>query len=341
VKYEKLARLSIGDHPELSERWVQERIAEDPSILGLGDVTVIDGDRIQETTGFRGILLQAAGGNRRFVVAIQLGKTDESHLIRAIEFWDSERKRSPEYEHTAVLVAEELAHRFLDLIGIISAAIPVQAIRMNAVQVGDAISLVFANEQPQSNSSVAPADAEAVVTMLRTTRVPESPAPTLPPGPLPEAPIVTPGPPHRKRTRLAFGAAAVALVVVGVLFYMAQRANRPPPELIPEQVASSAPVANPAPLVEPMRAESSPIGVGPQPAAAAPMAPGGTLHIAVKPWGEVHVDGKKSGVSPPLKRLSLAEGAHKIEISNPRFATYATEIQIQKGRQATVAHEFK
>jgi hypothetical protein len=97
VKYEKLARLSIGDHPELSERWVQERIAEDPSILGLGEVTVIDDDRIQETTGFRGVLLQEAGSSRRYAVAIQLGKTDESHLIRTIEFWDSERRRSPQH----------------------------------------------------------------------------------------------------------------------------------------------------------------------------------------------------------------------------------------------------
>jgi hypothetical protein len=51
MKYEKLTKLSIRSHPELSERWVQERIADDPSILGLGDVTLKDKERIQPSTG--------------------------------------------------------------------------------------------------------------------------------------------------------------------------------------------------------------------------------------------------------------------------------------------------
>jgi hypothetical protein len=31
MKYEKLNKLSIRDHAQLSERWVQDRISEDPS----------------------------------------------------------------------------------------------------------------------------------------------------------------------------------------------------------------------------------------------------------------------------------------------------------------------
>jgi hypothetical protein len=38
MKYVKPERLFLSDHPELNERWVQERIAEDPSLLGLGDL---------------------------------------------------------------------------------------------------------------------------------------------------------------------------------------------------------------------------------------------------------------------------------------------------------------
>jgi hypothetical protein len=32
-----------------------------------------------------------------------LGATDESHIIRCIEYWDIERRRYPAYEHCAVL----------------------------------------------------------------------------------------------------------------------------------------------------------------------------------------------------------------------------------------------
>lgn len=143
MKYEKLTRLSIRSHSELSERWVQERIAEDPSILGLGDVILKDKERIQSGAGRLDLLLQEAEGNRRYEVEIQLGKTDESHIIRTIEYWDIERKRYPQYDHTAVIIAEEITSRFLNVIGLFNGTISLMAIQMSAVQIGDAVSLVF------------------------------------------------------------------------------------------------------------------------------------------------------------------------------------------------------
>jgi hypothetical protein len=143
MKYEKLTRLSIRSHSELSERWVQERIAEDPSILGLGDVILKDKERIQSGAGRLDLLLQEADDNRRYEVEIQLGKTDESHIIRTIEYWDIERKRYPQYDHTAVIIAEEITSRFLNVIGLFNGTIPLMAIQMSAVQIGDAVSLVF------------------------------------------------------------------------------------------------------------------------------------------------------------------------------------------------------
>ena len=143
MKYEKLTKLSIRSHPELSERWVQERIAEDPPIVGLGDVVLKDKERIQSGAGRLDLLLQEADGNRRYEVEIQLGKTDESHIIRTIEYWDVERKRYPQYDHTAVIVAEEITSRFLNVVGLFNGTIPLMAIQMSAVQLGEAVSLVF------------------------------------------------------------------------------------------------------------------------------------------------------------------------------------------------------
>jgi len=143
MKYEKLTKLSIRSHPELSERWVQERIAEDPSILGFGDVILKDKERLQPGAGRLDLLLQEADGNGRYEVEIQLGKTDESHIIRTIEYWDIERKRYPQYDHTAVIVAEEITSRFLNVIGLFNGTIPIMAIQMSAVQLGDIVSLAF------------------------------------------------------------------------------------------------------------------------------------------------------------------------------------------------------
>lgn len=143
LNYEKLTHLNLKAHSMLDEKWVQDRIAEDPTILGLGDVILKDRERNQPRAGRLDLLLQEAEGNRRYEVEIQLGKTDESHIIRTIEYWDIERKRYPQYDHTAVIVAEEITSRFLNVIALFNGTIPLIAIQMRAVQLGSTVSLVF------------------------------------------------------------------------------------------------------------------------------------------------------------------------------------------------------
>jgi len=143
MKYIKPTRLFLRDHPELNERWVQERIAEDPSLLGLGDLILKDKERIQPHAGRLDLLCQDPDSTRRYEIEVQLGRTDESHIIRTIEYWDIERKRYPQYEHTAVIVAEDITVRFLNVIGLFNGAIPLVAIQMRAFQLGDGVSLLF------------------------------------------------------------------------------------------------------------------------------------------------------------------------------------------------------
>ena len=143
MKYQALSKISLKSHPELTERWVQERIAENPQMLGLGDVVLKDKERIQPRAGRLDLLLQDAEANHRYEVEIQLGKTDESHIIRTIEYWDIERKRYPQYEHTAVIVAEEITARFLNVISLFNGTIPLMAIQMSAVGLGETVSLLF------------------------------------------------------------------------------------------------------------------------------------------------------------------------------------------------------
>jgi hypothetical protein len=134
MDYAKFEKVSLKNHPVLNEKWVQDRIAEDPSILGLGDVILKDKERIQPRAGRLDLLLQEADGNRRYEVEVQLGATDESHIIRTIEYWDIERKQYPMYEHTAVIVAEDITSRFLNVIGLFNGMIPLVAIQMSTLR---------------------------------------------------------------------------------------------------------------------------------------------------------------------------------------------------------------
>src|SRR5437899_3700871 len=105
LTYVKPEIIWLKDHPELNERWVQERIAEDPSLLGLGELVLKDKERIQPRAGRLDLLFQDIESTRRYEVEIQLGSTDEAHIIRTIEYWDVERKRYPQYDHAAVIIA--------------------------------------------------------------------------------------------------------------------------------------------------------------------------------------------------------------------------------------------
>ena|SRR5215216_6967711 len=94
IEFERAERLSLMAHPELNEKWVQDLIAKDPSILGLGDLELRQKERIQPHAGRLDLLLQDPQG-RRYEVELQLGSTDETHIIGIIEYWDIERKRNP------------------------------------------------------------------------------------------------------------------------------------------------------------------------------------------------------------------------------------------------------
>jgi hypothetical protein len=139
----KLETVSLKKHPKLSEKWVQEQIAADPTLLGLGDLEVKDIERRQPGAGRLDLLLYDTETLKRFEVEIQLGATDESHIIRTIEYWDIERKRYPQYEHAAVIVAEEITSRFLNVIQLFNGRIPLIALKMTVYKVGDEYALTF------------------------------------------------------------------------------------------------------------------------------------------------------------------------------------------------------
>jgi hypothetical protein len=168
MKYVKPERFFLKTHPELSEKWVQELVAADPSILGLGDLVLRDRERIHPRAGRLDLLLQEPESARRYEVELQLGATDEAHIIRTIEYWDIERKRYPQYEHCAVLVAEDITSRFLNVIALFNGTIPLIAIQMNAVRwSGDNVSLIFTKVMDELDRGLVDDDEDAEATANR------------------------------------------------------------------------------------------------------------------------------------------------------------------------------
>ena len=143
LKYFEPEIMSLERDPDMNETWLQERIAANPKILGLGDLILKDKERPQPRAGRLDLLLQDPESLRRYEVEVQLGDTDASHIIRTIEYWDIERRRYPQYDHCAVIVAEKVTGRFLNVIGLFNGFIPLIAIQMVAVRVENKIGLIF------------------------------------------------------------------------------------------------------------------------------------------------------------------------------------------------------
>lgn len=141
MDYKRSRRVSLKANVEFNERWLQQQIVSDVEILGLGDLDVKDVERRQPKSGRLDVLLFEAETNTRYEVEIQLGATDESHIIRTLEYWDNERRRFPQYEHIAVIVAEEITGRFLNVINLFNQSIPLIAIQMSALEVDGALTL--------------------------------------------------------------------------------------------------------------------------------------------------------------------------------------------------------
>jgi|YelNatPaOPRAMG01_1025707.scaffolds.fasta_scaffold14102_6 hypothetical protein len=141
MDYVKSTPVSLKDYYD--ELWLKNKIIEDTSILNLGELVVKDVERIQPKAGRIDLLLHDDEEDIRYEVEIMLGRLDESHIIRAIEYWDIERKRSPTYEHRAVIIAEDITTRFLNIIQLFNNVIPLIAIQLNAAKVNDRLALNF------------------------------------------------------------------------------------------------------------------------------------------------------------------------------------------------------
>lgn len=142
MEFHRAKRVNLRGNPDFSERELQELIKNDTGLLGLGDLEVRGVERRQPRAGRLDLLLADPETHVRYVVELQLGSLDESHIIRTIEYWDLEKRRYPQYDHVAVIVAEDITSRFLNVVSLFNGFIPLIAIQIQGLEVNGAFTLV-------------------------------------------------------------------------------------------------------------------------------------------------------------------------------------------------------
>lgn len=171
-----------------------------------------------------------------------------------------------------------------------------------------------------------------------------------------------------RRPKLAT-ALAVALILgsaVALRVNLRNGAVPPPPpaepvavETLPDPVATPAAPA-PAPALQPetktppvapaAKAEppprtgffrKTPVETRPPPPPQPVEVATGTVRLTILPWGEIHIDGQRYGVAPPLRDIALKPGPHRIEIRNPGFASYVQVVEVESGKEIRIRHRFR
>ncbi len=109
---------------------------------------------------------------------------------------------------------------------------------------------------------------------------------------------------------------------------------------VPAAVKGTAPPAKETPKerrAREARERDARTGASPAPSAAPAR---GLVRIAISPWGEVEVDGKPAGTSPPLTDLSLPEGRHQIVIRNTDLPAHTAVVNVTADQPVTLKHKF-
>lgn len=125
--------------------WVQARVTESPEISGPGDLVLLPQARYNRPADASTLLQDAE--KRRYEVELQLGATDEWHIIRTFKYWDIKRKFYPPDDHCAVLTAKDITSRSLNVISLFNEAFPIVALQMQAALIDNNIALIFTTDR--------------------------------------------------------------------------------------------------------------------------------------------------------------------------------------------------
>lgn len=67
----------------------------------------------------------------------------------------------------------------------------------------------------------------------------------------------------------------------------------------------------------------------------------GSVLFRIQPWGEILVDHKRTGVSPPLLQMALSSGEHQIEVHHGSDPPWVVQIHVEAAVPVTVSHRFE
>jgi hypothetical protein len=64
------------------------------------------------------------------------------------------------------------------------------------------------------------------------------------------------------------------------------------------------------------------------------------IKLAIKPRGEIFIDGVSKGHAPPLQEIDVTAGKRVIQLRNPGYPSLEITLDLKPGERTTIAHTF-
>ena len=155
------------------------------------------------------------------------------------------------------------------------------------------------------------------------------------------APVPMPAPTAGPAPIVIAAAAASAEPAASAAVVERVAAPAPAPSKAPAAVAAAPKETPKERRARETRERDARIASAATPAPPAPAAPArGLVRIAISPWGDVEVDGKPAGTSPPVTELSLIEGRHQIVIRNADLPPHSVVVNVTADQPVSLKHRF-
>ena len=128
--------ISMKNDSRFNEQFMKDEIIEDPSILDLGEIEIIEVEKMLQD-GTRIDILAEGEKNRRYIIELMTGECDADHAQRLSLYHESESlANGKNYDYYAVLVAEEFSANQLRAIRL-NMTVPYICIKLQLLKIND------------------------------------------------------------------------------------------------------------------------------------------------------------------------------------------------------------
>ena len=129
--------ISLKDHTDLDEKWLKKQIIKNPKLLNLGSLEFEDEEKYSSYSGRTDLVMTSTDNKNLYVIEMMVGELDESHIIRTILYWQTERNKISNKKIYPILIAESFNNRFFEVAYFLTNLIPFIFIQVGAFKIGN------------------------------------------------------------------------------------------------------------------------------------------------------------------------------------------------------------